>query len=121
MTRTIDKGTAMTFAPGWTQIIDTDGPEERDDLINYISDTFKAVNGYRPRNYQYSEMTLDYLREMARSLEQDVLDQAEEEERYYAYKCREKAAHKAAMRYYTNLKPRCNTMATAFKDAKDRI
>jgi len=119
MTRNIDKGTAMTFAPGWTQIIDTDGPEERDDLVNYISDTFKAVNGYRPRNYQYSEMTLDYLRELARSLEQDVLDQAEEEERYYAYKRREKADHRRAMKYYLNLKPRSNAMEIAMRDAMD--
>ena len=42
--------TEMTFAPGWTQIIDrNDVDTERADLACYISDTFKALNGIRPR------------------------------------------------------------------------
>ena len=42
--------TTMTFAPGWTQQIDTtDEGRERADLLCYINDTHKAVYGYRPR------------------------------------------------------------------------
>jgi hypothetical protein len=33
---------------------------------------------------------------------------------------REKAAHKAAMRYYINLKPRSNAMEIAMRDAMDK-
>ena len=41
--------TNMTFAPGWTQSIDTSNEgQERADLASYISDTFKAINGVRP-------------------------------------------------------------------------
>ena len=39
-----------TFAPGWTQVINTADPkQERADLLCYINDTHKAVYGFRPR------------------------------------------------------------------------
>ena len=63
----------MTFAPGWTQSIDTGGTCERQDLASYISDTFKAINGFRPRFWDMREWSLDDLRAEAKSLEDEVV------------------------------------------------
>ena len=63
----------MTFAPGWTQKIDTDGVNEREDLASFISDTFKAINGIRPRLWDLREWSLDDLRAEAKSLEDEVV------------------------------------------------
>ena len=52
----------MTFAPGWTQEIRPEN--ERYDLMCYITDTFKALNGFRPR-YDHNEDTIEDLRAMA--------------------------------------------------------
>ena len=63
----------MTFAPGWTQSIDTsDEGQERVDLSGYISDTFKAINGFRPRWWDLREWSIDDLRAEAQSLESEV-------------------------------------------------
>ena len=109
----------LTFAPGWTQQIDTGTDRERDDLLSYISDTYKSLYGYRPRG-ETSGMTIEDLRTQADSLEQEVLEEMEREKRRQAHVRREKVAHKAAMRYYTNLKPRSNAMEIAMRDAMDK-
>ena len=65
--------TEMTFAPGWTQTIDrTDVDAERQDLACYISDTFKALNGVRPRWWDLREWSLEDLRREADDLEVEV-------------------------------------------------
>jgi len=65
--------TEMTFAPGWTQTIDRENVEqERADLACYISDTFKALNGIRPRWWNLSDWSLDDLRTEADDLEVEV-------------------------------------------------
>ena len=63
----------MTFAPGWTQSIDTGGTREREDLASFISDTFKAINGIRPRWWDMREWSLADLRAEAQSLEDEVV------------------------------------------------
>ena len=73
--------TTMTFAPGWAQKIDTDGVNEREDLASYISDTFKAINGIRPRWWDLREWSLDDLRAEAKSLEDEVVESIERDKR----------------------------------------
>ena len=64
----------MKFADGWTQSIDTSNEgQERADLASYISDTFKAINGIRPRWWDLREWSLDDLRAEAKSLEDEVV------------------------------------------------
>ena len=63
----------MTFAPGWYQTIDTDGTRERADLASFISDTFKAINGFRPHFGNMAEWPLADLRREAKSLEDEVV------------------------------------------------
>ena len=65
--------TEMTFAPGWTQTIDRQNVDaERQDLACYISDTFKALNGVRPRWWDLREWSLEDLRAEADDLEVEV-------------------------------------------------
>jgi hypothetical protein len=45
---------------------------ERDSLIGYISDEYKSVNGFRPR-WNFSEWTIEELREEADHVEQMVI------------------------------------------------
>ena len=71
----------MIFAAGWTQSIDTDGTREREDLASYISDTFKAINGYRPRFWDMREWSLDDLRAEAKSLEDQVVESIKRDKR----------------------------------------
>ena len=73
--------TEMTFAPGWTQIIDTDGVREREDLASFISDTFKMLNGIRPRWWDMREWSLEDLRAEAKSLEDEVVEQIKRDKR----------------------------------------
>ena len=110
----------LTFAPGWTQKIDTNGDRERDDLLSYISDTYKGLYGYRPRG-ETSAMTIEDLRTQADSLEQDVKAGIKLMKVLADRTRRNKAAHKAAMRYYTNLKPRNNALKNAMLDAMDKV
>ena len=110
----------LTFAPGWTQQIDTGTDRERDDLLSYISDTYKAIYGIRPRG-DTSAMTLEDLRTQAQRLEDEIIEEMECETRRQEHGRREKVAHKAAMRYYTNLKPRSNAMEIAMRDALDKV
>jgi len=63
----------MLFAAGWTQSIDTGGEREREDLSSYISDTFKAINGFRPRWWDMDDMSLEGLCDVAQSLEDEVV------------------------------------------------
>jgi len=64
----------MTFAPGWTQKIDTSNEDqERADLASYISDTFKAINGVRPSWWGLSGWSLETLRGEAKVLEAEVV------------------------------------------------
>ena len=87
----------MTFAPGWTQTIDTNGPDERVDLACYISDTFKAVNGYRPRFWDMREWSLEDLRAEAKSLEDDVIASIKRDRAEEAARQAEMAAHHLAV------------------------
>ena len=73
--------TEMTFAPGWTQIIDTDGVREREDLASFISDTFKMLNGIRPRWWDMREWSLEDLRAEAKSLEDEVIESIKQDKR----------------------------------------
>ena len=66
--------TSMTFAAGWTQSIDTGGTRERADLASFISDTFKAINGFRPHFGDMTEWPLADLRREAQSLEDEVVE-----------------------------------------------
>jgi hypothetical protein len=109
----------LTFAPGWTQIINTSNEvDERNDLLSYISDTYKGLYGFRPRG-DTSNMTINDLREQAVVLERDVLREAEYIKQEFLRKKREKVAHKRAMNFYMNLKPRSNVMEVAMLDALD--
>ena len=71
----------MTFAPGWTQSIDTGGTREREDLASFISDTFKAINGFRPRWWDMREWSLADLRAEAQSLEDEVVESIKQAKR----------------------------------------
>ena len=74
--------TEMTFAPGWTQIIDRQNVDaERADLACYISDTFKALNGIRPRWWDLREWSLDDLRTEADDLEVEVKESIDRQKR----------------------------------------
>ena len=110
----------LTFAPGWTQEIATDTDRERDDLLDYISDTYKSLNGFRPRGIT-SGMTIEDLRTQADSLEQEVLDGIKLMKVLEERTRRNKADHRRAMRYYTNLKLRNNAMEIAMRDALDKV
>jgi hypothetical protein len=110
----------LTFAPGWTQTIDTNGAREREDLLSYISDTYKGLYGYRPRGETFN-MTIEDLRTQADSLQKDVLAGIELMKISAARIQRDKAAHKRAMRYYINLKPRNNAFKNAMLDAMDKV
>ena len=112
--------TTMTFAPGWTQAIDTGGDRERDDLLSYISDTYKSLYGYRPRG-ETSAMTIEDLRTQADSLEQDVLAGIELVKKLAERTRRNKADHRRAVKYYTTLKPRNNALKDAMLDAMDKV
>ena len=88
----------MTFAPGWTQTIDTSNEgQERQDLASYISDTFKAINGYRPRFWDMREWSLDDLRAEAKSLEDEVVASIQRERAREAQRQAEMAAHHVAV------------------------
>jgi hypothetical protein len=90
--------TNMTFAPGWTQSIDTsDEGQERVDLANYISDTFKAINGIRPRWWDLREWSLDDLRAEAKSLEGEVVVSIQRERAEEARRQQEMADHHLAV------------------------
>ena len=71
----------MTFAPGWTQSIDTGGTRERADLASFISDTFKAINGFRPHFSDMDDMSLEGLRDVAKSLEDEVVASIKQDRR----------------------------------------
>ena len=71
----------MIFAAGWTQSIDTGGTREREDLASYISDTFKAINGYRPRFWDMHDMSLSGLRDVAQSLEDEIVESIKQDKR----------------------------------------
>jgi len=64
-------------------------------------------------------MTIEDLRTQADSLEQDVFREAEYIKKEYLREKREKVAHKRAVKYYMNLKPRSNAMKVAMLDALD--
>ena len=71
----------MIFAAGWTQSIDTGGTCERQDLASYISDTFKAINGFRPRWWDMDDMSLEGLRDVAKDLEDEVIESIKQDKR----------------------------------------
>ena len=75
------KSNTMIFASGWTQSIDTDGTREREDLSSYISDTFKAINGFRPRWWDMDDMSLQGLRDVAKDLEDEVVESIKQDKR----------------------------------------
>ena len=88
----------MTFAPGWTQTIDTSNEgQERADLASYISDTFKAINGFRPRWWDLREWSVEDLRAEAKSLEDEVVKSVSLERAREALRQAEMAAHHLAV------------------------
>ena len=87
----------MTFAPGWTQSIDTGGARERADLQSYISDTFKAIHGIRPRWMNLNEMSLEDLRAEAKSVEDEVVATIKRERAEEARRQAEMAEHHRAV------------------------
>ena len=87
----------MIFAPGWTQSIDTGGTREREDLSSYISDTFKAINGYRPRWWDMDDMSLEGLRDVAKSLEDEVVASIKRDRAEEAHRQQEMAVHHLAV------------------------
>ena len=88
----------MTFAPGWTQAIDTSNEDqERQDLATYISDTFKAINGFRPRWWDLREWSVEDLRAEAKSLEDEVVVSIQRERAQEAARQSEMAAHHLAV------------------------
>ena len=89
---------SMTFAAGWTQTIDTSNEgQERADLATYISDTFKAINGFRPRWWDMREWSLADLRAEAKSLEDEVVASIERERAQEARRQAEMADHLLAV------------------------
>ena len=111
----------LTFAPGWTQIINTSNEvDERNDLLSYISDTYKSLYGYRPRGGT-SDMTIQDLRTQADGLQKDVLAGIELMKKLAERTRRNKADHKRAVKYYMNLKLRNNVMEVAMLDALDEV
>ena len=93
----MESKTSMTFAPGWTQSIDTGGARERADLQSYISDTFKAIHGIRPRWMNLNEMSLEDLRAEAKSVEDEVVESIKRERAEEAHRQAEMAAHHLAV------------------------
>ena len=88
----------MTFAPGWIQKIDTsDEGQERQDLATYISDTFKAINGFRPRWWDLREWSVEDLRAEAKSLEDEVVVSIQRERAEEAHRQAEMAVHHLAV------------------------
>ena len=88
----------MTFAPGWTQKIDISNEgQERADLASYISDTFKAINGIRPRWWNLREWSLDDLRKEANDLQSQVVASIERDRRQEAASQAEMAVHHMAV------------------------
>ena len=88
----------MTFAPGWTQTIDTsDEGQERQDLATYISDTFKAINGFRPRWWDLREWSVEDLRKEADDLQAQVVASIERDRREEAARQSEMAEHHMAV------------------------
>ena len=93
----MESKTSMIFAPGWTQSIDTGGTRERADLQSYISDTFKAVHGIRPRWMNLNDMSLEDLRAEAKSVEDEVVESIKRERAEEAHRQAEMAAHHLAV------------------------
>ena len=88
----------MIFADGWIQSINTsDEGQERADLATYISDTFKAVNGFRPRWWNLDKWSLEDLRAEAKSLEDEVVVSIKRERAAEARRQAEMADHHLAV------------------------
>ena len=88
----------MTFAPGWTQTIDTSNEgQERSDLATYISDTFKAINGFRPRWWDMREWSIEDLRKESDDLQTQVVASIERDRRQEAARQAEMAEHHMAV------------------------
>jgi len=105
----------LKFAEGWTQEI-TAG-NERNDLLNYCSDTHKALYGYRPRLTM--DMTLEQLRAEALQLQSDVEERIEENRRANAQRAADESAHHLA--YAQAMKPKkpANRPFTGLRDKLD--
>ena len=88
----------MTFAAGWTQTIDTSNEgQERADLATYISDTFKAINGFRPRWWDLREWSVEDLRAEANNLQDEVVESNLRERAQEARRQQEMADHHQAV------------------------
>jgi hypothetical protein len=89
-----------TFAPGWTQVINTADPkQERADLLCYINDTHKAVYGYRPRwDREWADnVPMADLRKEADNLEQSVIAEEAAQRAREARRQAEMAKHHLAV------------------------
>jgi len=69
--------TQLMFAPGWFQEISTISEEdEKRDLLCYLSDTHKAIHGVRARWFTMED-SIEYLRQAADNMQQEMLDEIE--------------------------------------------
>ena len=108
----------MIFAAGWTQSIDTDGSREREDLASFISDTFKAINGIRPRWWDLREWSLADLRAEAQSLEDEVVESIKQDKRDAHEQMLE--ANRVAVIYRAAKKPVSRTFKP-FANLKEKV
>lgn len=51
----------------------------RDELIGYISDTYKEINGFRPRGYNFSELSYEQLDQWGKELSAEAITHRKEE------------------------------------------
>ncbi len=56
--------------------------EERNEVLMYVSDLFKDVNGFRPRGYDFSAFSDEYLADFVNDLCEELGEQIKEEEKY---------------------------------------
>jgi hypothetical protein len=67
----------------------------RDDLIGYISDTYKEINGFRPRG-DWDRLSYEHLDKWGQELSEEVIRHRKEEVvRLRLQRKRQRAAHRA--------------------------
>jgi len=88
----------LMFAPGWFQEISTTSEEdEKRDLLCYLSDTHKALHGVRARWFTMED-SIEYLRQAADDMQQEMLDEIEWERKQAHERMLEANKHAAAVR-----------------------
>jgi len=88
----------LMFAPGWFQEISTTSEEdEKRDLLCYLSDTHKALHGVRARWFTMED-SIEYLRQAADDMQQEMLDEIEWEKQQAHERMLEANKHALAVR-----------------------